>query len=351
MDFTIKYRPGSFKDMVGQQAVVSSIKSALAKTREGGGTFLFHGSSGVGKTTAARIVAMAVNCESNTYGENPCGSCDSCKLIREGRSEDVKELNTSKDRGIDVVRSVMEQFNYLPTHLTHKVLILDECHGLTSSAQNALLEFLEDPKGVYVILCSTEPDKLIKTVRNRSMSFTFKPVKDKSLLKAIDKVSVAEGLDIDQKIKDKIVSVSKGCVREALKILQMVASESVSDGDVDLLINHISDDNGKVIELCRKINNSASCVWADVMKVYKSLEVTDPYALTNIICSYFRKVLENASSNSDGVYASRTLEVMLTPLPSMSPENMFVLNLYKAYKINKDKKRVYNSGNVFNARK
>src|SRR5450432_277383 len=168
-----KYRPQTFREIVGQQHVTKTIANAINSNRVAH-AYIFAGVRGVGKTTTARILAKALNCANGTTAE-PDGTCDSCREISEGRSLDVIEIDAASNRGIDQIRELREMVRYAPANSRYKVVILDEAHQLTDEASNALLKTLEEPPDrVIFVMATTEPENLVDTIRSRSQHFHFR---------------------------------------------------------------------------------------------------------------------------------------------------------------------------------
>src|ERR1700688_3937617 len=168
-----KWRPQTFADLVGQGHVTETLQNAIRNNRVAH-AYIFSGARGVGKTTAARILAKALNCVNGPTPE-PCGECDSCREIAAGNSLDVIEIDAASNRGIDQVRELRDMVRYAPVGGRYKIVILDEAHMLTAEASNALLKTLEEPPDkVIFVMATTEPDELPETIRSRSQHFHFR---------------------------------------------------------------------------------------------------------------------------------------------------------------------------------
>src|SRR6202163_1961698 len=168
-----KWRPQAFADLVGQGHVTETLQNAIRNNRVAH-AYIFSGARGVGKTTAARILAKAMNCVKGPTPE-PCGECDSCKEIAAGTSLDVIEIDAASNRGIDQIRELREMVRYAPAAARSKVVILDEAHMLTGEASNALLKTLEEPPDrVIFVMATTQPEDLADTIRSRSQHFHFR---------------------------------------------------------------------------------------------------------------------------------------------------------------------------------
>ena len=173
-----KYRPQKFSEVIGQDHVTRTLKNAIEQERIAHG-YIFSGHRGIGKTTIARILAMALNCRSSEKPvAEPCGICDSCTEIRAGNSVDVIEIDAATNRGIDEIRELREATRYRPARDRFKIYILDEAHQITDAAFNALLKTLEEPPGhVVFMLATTAPEDIPQTIRSRCQHFSFRAVK------------------------------------------------------------------------------------------------------------------------------------------------------------------------------
>lgn len=169
------WRPQTFKDMVGQQHIVQTLQNAIRENRLSH-AYLFSGPRGTGKTSAAKILAKAVNCEHGPAPE-PCNECSQCERITSGSVMDVVEIDAASNRGVEEIRDIRDKVKYSPTEVRRKVYIIDEVHMLTTEAFNALLKTLEEPPGhVMFVLATTEPHKLPPTIISRCQRFDFRRV-------------------------------------------------------------------------------------------------------------------------------------------------------------------------------
>ena len=229
-----RWRPQKFSDLVGQDVVVRTLKNALCSGNLAH-AYLLCGIRGVGKTTIARLMAMAVNCESSDAGE-PCGSCAACRGIANGSNLDVQEMDAASHTGVDDVREILDGVRYPPTSLKCKVYIIDEAHMLSKSAFNALLKTLEEPPArVLFILATTESDKLPVTVRSRCQRFDLRRLGQSEISAYLEHVLSSEGIAADQDAVAAIATAADGSVRDALSLAERVlayCSENLSIGDV-----------------------------------------------------------------------------------------------------------------------
>ncbi len=246
-----KYRPQTFDEVVGQAHVVRTLKNALRQGRLAH-ALLFSGIRGVGKTTIARILAKAINCQ-NGPTENPCNQCSACREITEGRAVDVLEIDAASNRGIDEIRELRENVRFMPSRLRAKVYIIDEAHMLTREAFNALLKTLEEPPAhVYFILATTEPQRIPVTILSRCQRYDFKRLPLQELLEHLKVVCQREGVKMEEEALAIIAKEAEGSVRDALSLLDQAISSGVQTKE-DLIATFGLADRLLVEELARAI--------------------------------------------------------------------------------------------------
>jgi DNA polymerase-3 subunit gamma/tau len=214
-----KWRPQTFKDLVGQAHVTETLGNAIRNSRVAH-AYIFSGARGVGKTTAARILAKALNCVDGPTAE-PCGVCVSCQEIAAGTSLDVIEIDAASNRGIDQIRELREMVRYAPAASRSKVVILDEAHMLTNDAANALLKTLEEPPDqVVFVMATTEPDKLPDTIRSRSQHFHFRALTFAEITGRLQEIADKEKLEIEPAALAVMARMAEGSLRDALSLLE-----------------------------------------------------------------------------------------------------------------------------------
>ena len=246
-----KYRPQTFDEVVGQAHVVRTLKNALRQGRLAH-ALLFSGIRGVGKTTIARILAKAINCQ-NGPTENPCNQCSACREITEGRAVDVLEIDAASNRGIDEIRELRENVRFMPSRLRAKVYIIDEAHMLTREAFNALLKTLEEPPAhVYFVLATTEPQRIPVTILSRCQRYDFKRLPLQELLDHLKVVCQKEGVEMEEEALAIIAKEAEGSVRDALSLLDQAISSGVQTKK-DLITTFGLADRLLVEELARAI--------------------------------------------------------------------------------------------------
>lgn len=216
-----KYRPKSFADVIGQEHVVKTLKNAI-KNNNISHAYLFCGPRGTGKTTMARLLAKAVNCEDASNPE-PCNKCKACRSIIEGSAVDLIEIDAASHRGIDEIRELREGIRFSPNSLKYKVYIIDESHQLTPGAANALLKTLEEtPEHVIFILATTEPQKMIPTIISRCQRFDFKKVTLDEIIQKLKKILKKEKIKADEKALKIIATAARGSFRDAESLLDQM---------------------------------------------------------------------------------------------------------------------------------
>jgi DNA polymerase III subunit gamma/tau len=226
MSYTVlarKYRPQAFEEMTGQEHVVRTIENAITLDRVAH-AYLFAGPRGVGKTTAARLLARALNCEKGPTG-HPCGVCRACTEIRDGVSVDVQEIDGASNNGVENVREIRENAKYQPQRDRFKIYIIDEVHMLSGPAFNALLKTLEEPPGhVKFIFATTEAHKLPDTILSRCQRHNFRRISQASMLKRLKDIIALEHVTVTDSSLSLIVRQSEGGMRDALSLLDQVLS-------------------------------------------------------------------------------------------------------------------------------
>ena len=222
-------RPEVFEDIIGQKHIVKILQNQI-RTGTVSQAYLFSGTHGTGKTSTARILAKAVNCTGGV-SEPPCGRCDNCEAIREGRFVDVIELDAASNNGVDDLRAIIEMVKYPPTIGKYKVYIIDEVHMLSTAAENAFLKTLEEPpEHAIFILATTDPQKVRQTIRSRCMQLNFKRVTEDELIEGMDRICAKRGISATRDALATIASRADGSVRDALSILE----QCIAAGDKEL---------------------------------------------------------------------------------------------------------------------
>ncbi|MFR3568600.1 MAG: DNA polymerase III subunit gamma/tau [Paraclostridium sordellii] len=224
------YRPQNFKDVVGQNHIIRTLKNQIQNNNVGH-AYLFCGTRGTGKTSTAKIFARAVNCE-NSIDEEPCNECEVCKDILNDNIMDVIEIDAASNNSVDDIREIRENVKYTPTKCKYKVYIIDEVHMLSQGAFNALLKTLEEPPSyVIFILATTEPHKIPATILSRCQRFDFKRVTVKDMAIRMKEICDDVNIEVDERALNLIARNSQGALRDALSILDQCMS--FSEGNIE----------------------------------------------------------------------------------------------------------------------
>ena len=208
-----RYRPQNFDEIVGQEKVVEIIKNQI-RLNKIGHAYLFTGVRGTGKTSISKIFAKDINCSNNKDG-NPCLKCKECLSISDGVNVDIVEMDAASNNGVDDIRLIKEQTDFLPTNLKYKVYIIDEVHMLSGGAFNALLKTLEEPpEHVKFILATTEPQKLPATIISRCQRFEFMRISEDKIKGRLHKISVENNINIEEDALSLVANLANGSMRD-----------------------------------------------------------------------------------------------------------------------------------------
>lgn len=277
-----KWRPKTFDDVVGQQHVTQTIKNEI-KNNVCGHAFLFCGTRGTGKTSTARILSKAVNCENPVDG-NPCNVCPTCKGIENGSIMDIIEIDAASNSGVDNIRSLREEAAYTAAVTKYKVYIIDEVHALSKDAFNALLKLLEEPPAhVKFVLATTEANKVLGTISSRCQCFDFKRITPDDIYDRLDYICNAEGIMAEEKALRMIAGHADGSLRDALSALEpcIAAGREI---DTEFVADFLGRaENNSVLELCDCVGrNDASGVITCVDEVCSRGKNLSPFIETLI---------------------------------------------------------------------
>lgn len=250
-----KWRPQKFSDLAGQKDVAKSLLSQLV-TGKIAHAYLFSGPKGTGKTSTARILAKALNCElyakKQKFGE-PCGKCESCKATANGSHLDLIEIDAASNRSIDDVRDIREKVKLAPVFSRFKIYIIDEAHMMTKDAFNAFLKTLEEPPAhVIFILATTEAEKLLPTILSRVQRFNFKRASDAELAEVCQKIAKGEGIKLEKDAISAIVASADGSFRDAVSILDQLSSQKKKIDEADVVALSIVSNWQKLYVLLNK---------------------------------------------------------------------------------------------------
>ena len=293
-----KYRPSSFAELVGQDAMVQTLGNAIKRDRLAH-AFLMTGVRGVGKTTTARLIAKALNCigEDGQGGAtiDSCGKCEPCRSIAEGNFIDVIEMDAASHTGVDDVREIIEAVRYSSVSARYKIYIIDEVHMLSKNAFNALLKTLEEPPPhVKFIFATTEVNKVPITVLSRCQRFDLKRISAEQLSQLFADIVAKEGVSVEQEALDLIAQVAEGSARDGLSILDQAIAHSDVDGDGEVKAVQIREmlglsDRGAVRRLFGKLLDGDSSALLDAIDEQYKIGV-EPLALMNGMLSLSHQV-------------------------------------------------------------
>ncbi len=279
-----KYRPSSFNEIKGNQQVISVLESMLGDLKTCPQVFLLHGPTGCGKTTIGRIIKDRLGCV----------------------GEDFKEVDSADFRGIDTVREIRRNAQYSPMFGSCRVWLIDEVHKMTNDAQNALLKFLEDtPKGVYIILATTDPQKLLNTIRGRCSEFQLKPLNEIEMKRLLKRTVIREKEKLRDEVYEQIIQDSQGLPRNALQILEQVLR--VPEEKRLEIAEQTAAEQSQTIELCRALMKRAG--WKEVSSILRGIKDQEPENIRRAVLGYASAVL----LKKDDLLAGRILEEFFEP--------------------------------------
>lgn len=332
-----KWRPQTFDDVVGQKHVTDTLKSELRLGRLSH-AYLFTGTRGTGKTTCAKILAKAANCENPVDG-NPCNCCPSCRGIDDGSILDVLEIDAASNNSVDNIRAIRDEAVYTPGSVKKRVYIIDEVHMLSNAAFNALLKIMEEPpEHLIFVLATTEFHKVPATILSRCQSFTFKRISPADIAGRIEYICAQEGIDITREAVDIISHMADGSVRDSLSLLDQCSSAggTVDEGRVlDVLglsghettielLSRIADrDAGGALSLLNEIYNAGkdiSAVMGELSALVRDIlvSIVAPKSADELISgSYDRSALSSFAAKltpSRLIYILDSLQALLTKL-------------------------------------
>ncbi len=261
-----KYRPQKFSEVIGQEHVTRTLKNAIEQGRIAHG-YIFSGHRGIGKTTIARILAMALNCRSQDHPvSEPCGVCDSCREIRAGNSVDVIEIDAATNRGIDEIRELRDAARYRPARDRYKIWILDEAHQITDAAFNALLKTLEEPPGhVVFMMATTQPEDIPQTIRSRCQHFSFHAVRFDEIVQQLRDIARQEGIAADDAALSMLAEVGDGSMRDALSIMDQAIACCGTTLSADVVRGLVGSVSSEILE--EAMNAVAADSSQDVLRI------------------------------------------------------------------------------------
>ena len=356
-----RYRPTTFDKLVGQEHIVKTLINQIENDKLGH-AYLFTGTRGTGKTTAAKIFARAVNCLHPVNG-SPCGECDACKALADASNIDVVEMDAASNNGVNEIRDLREKVQYAPVSCKYKVFIIDEVHMLSGSAFNALLKTLEEPpKHAIFILATTEAHKIPATILSRCMRFDFRLIETERIAKLIEDIYVDQGIKYEKEAVFALASAGEGSIRDALSVADVAVSyakpkltyESVTEilgtTNFDVLASFIKNmlegNSGAVLSLTDKLcgmGKSVGVLTKDVTGLVRNILVikscANPNAILNLPDAKFEE-LQTLAKITTSERLIRILEIFAeienTLKYSLHPRTVFETASVKATRPDSD---------------
>jgi DNA polymerase III gamma/tau subunit len=305
MSLYLKYRPANLDEMRGNSQVITALKGMLSNLETCPHSFLLHGPTGCGKTTIGRIIAIMLGC----------------------KGYDLREINSADFRGIDTIRDLIKSSQFMAMESSCMVWLVDEVHKMTNDAQNALLKILEDtPKHVYFILCTTEPQKLLATIKGRCSQFQLLPIDETEMRILLKRIARRESTSLDEAVLNQIVNSAKGLPRNALQILEQVLNvvpeqrmEAAKKAEAEVI---------QSIELCRALIKRAS--WSTVATILSGLKDQEAEGIRRAVLGYCQAILLNGK---DEPLCGLIMEEFMSPFY----DSGFPQLVYAAYSVTKNK--------------
>lgn len=297
--FALKWRPMNFEEVVGQNHIITTLTNSIQKNRLAH-AYLFSGPRGVGKTSCARILAKAMNCQEGGPTANPCGKCPSCIDIAASRSLDVMEIDGASNRGIDEIRALRENVKFSPTQGKYKVYIIDEVHQITSEGFNALLKTLEEPPAfVKFIFATTHPQKVPSTILSRCQRMDFRRISVMEIIEQLEKIARFEKINVDKEVLAAIARSSDGALRDAESVFDQLISfskDKISLEDVVSMLGLV--EQGALFEITRNIKSKNPKA---VLELFNKIidEGKDITTFLNDLIEHFRNLMIAKVSQAD----------------------------------------------------
>ena len=319
-----KFRPIKFSEIVGQDHITRTLKNQILADRVGH-AYLFNGGRGTGKTSAAKILARAINCLNLQDGE-PCNECEICKAALDGSLTDIVEMDAASNNSVEDVREIREAVNFLPTKAKDRVYIIDEVHMLSTGAFNALLKTLEEPpKHVKFILATTEPQKIPATILSRCQRFDFKRISNEDIIKRLKIVCEESKIEISEDALNLIATLAEGGMRDALSILERCNQ----DGEDKIDENKIRDLVGipKITYIKQIVEGIVDCDVTTTLEVVNSI-LKEGKDLDNMlweIMKYVKDILLFKATGKTETYSSEEIKDIKNISDKISKEELINL--------------------------
>ena len=322
-----RYRPKAFDEIVGQKHVVTTLVNALQSDRVAH-AYLFAGPRGVGKTSMARILSKALNCQKGTT-DTPCNKCSTCNSITNGNDIDVLEIDGASNRGIDEIRNIRQNVGYAPAVSKHKIYIIDEVHMLTKEAFNALLKTLEEPpEHVKFIFATTSPSRVPDTVQSRCQRFDFKNISIADISNRLSQICKAENIAAEKEVLQSIAKYARGGLRDSESILDQLASfchEKITLRDVYDIFGVVSEEklSSLINSFTQKKPELSIEIFHSIMESGRDVEGFIDQLLLYIRDLLLVSVCKNESDTMGTV--SGDLNLLRTQSSSFSPETLMYM--------------------------
>lgn len=319
-----KFRPLTFSEFVGQEHITKTLKNQIKAGRVGH-AYLFNGGRGTGKTSAAKVLARAVNCLNPKDGE-PCNECEICKAILNGSLTDVVEMDAASNNSVEDIRQIREEVNFLPTKAKYRVYIIDEVHMLSTGAFNALLKTLEEPpEHVKFILATTEPQKLPATILSRCQRFDFKKISNEDIKKRLKIITNEINVEIQDEALNTIAVLSEGAMRDGISILE----RCIQDGDTQITDEKIKELVGipKFDYIYKIVNSLIEKESEQALEITEKIidEGKDLYNFLWEMIKYIKDILVYKSKGKLELYSKDELEKIKELSEKSTKETLFYL--------------------------
>ena len=319
-----KFRPLNFKEMVGQDHITRTLKNQIINNRVGH-AYLFNGGRGTGKTSAAKVLARAVNCLNPIEGE-PCNECEICKMALSGALTDIVEMDAASNNGVEDIRQIRETVNFLPAQAKYRVYIIDEVHMLSTGAFNALLKTLEEPPAhVKFVLATTEPQKLPATILSRCQRFDFKKLATEYIIQRLEIICKESNIDITPEALKLIAILAEGGMRDAISILE----RCIQDGETHITDEKIKDLVGipKLVQINRLVSSIINYNAAESLQVSEEIiaEGKDILNMLWEVIKYIKDMLIFKTSGDLEIYSEEEKAQIKELVQNVSVERLIKL--------------------------